>query len=98
VRRRSILLDEDLDRRIEWRARERGTTFTEAVREALEKEFSETDENPNQWLLELIDELESIVAEEGGRRVERFPVDSINARAEMARARYRQKFGREPDW
>lgn len=54
MRRRSILLDEDLDRRIEGRARERGTTFTDAVREVLEKEFGETDENPNQWLLDSI--------------------------------------------
>ncbi|MEX1103322.1 MAG: ribbon-helix-helix protein, CopG family [Dehalococcoidia bacterium] len=96
-RRRSILLDEELDRRVERRARARGTTYTEAVREALAKEFWETDENPNQWLLDLIDELRQIGEEDGYRGVPPVPVDSFEARQQMARDRYRHKFGRKPD-
>ncbi len=78
MRRRSILLDESLDRRIERRACERGTTFTDAVREALEKEFHDG-ENPNQWLVDSIG-----VVDSGGTYP---PIDSDEGRELLRRYR-----------
>lgn len=98
MRRRSILLDESLDRRIERRARERGTTFTDAVREVLEKEFGEIEENPNQWLLDLADEIQAIIDQHGLPDVPRFPIDSDEAKLQMARDTWRRNMNREPDF
>ena len=97
MRRRSILLDESLDRRIERRARELGATFSDVVRETLDKHIDEGDESPNPWL-DLIEEIQEIVDEEGLPDVPRFPIDSPEAKEQMARDRYRHKFGREPNW
>jgi hypothetical protein len=98
MRRRSILVNDDLDRRVQRQAQQRGTTYTEVVREALEKHVDECDENPGQWLLDLGDEIKEIIAREGLPNVPRFPIDSDEARLQMARDRWRHKFGREPDF
>ncbi|MGH2608650.1 MAG: ribbon-helix-helix protein, CopG family [Tepidiformaceae bacterium] len=76
-RRRSILLDPELDRKVERRARERGTTYTEVVREALEKQLDEGDENPNQWLIDSIG-----VVHSGGKFP---PIDSEEGRELLRR-------------
>lgn len=96
-RRRSILLDPDLDQKVERQARQRGTTYTEVVREALEKHVDPGNEHPNPWL-DLIDEIQRIAEEDGLPNVPRFPIDSPEAKEQMARDRYRHKFGREPNW
>ncbi|MEX0783368.1 MAG: hypothetical protein WD557_12015 [Dehalococcoidia bacterium] len=75
MRRRSILLDEDLDRRIQRRARERGTTFTDVAREALEAAFPDN-ENPNQWLLDSIG-----IVDSGGKP----PIDADEGRELLRR-------------
>jgi hypothetical protein len=87
MRRRSILLDESLDRRIERRARERGTTFTDAVREVLEKEFGDDEENPNQWLVDSIG-----VVDSGGTYP---PIDSDEGRELLRRYMEARRTGRQ---
>jgi hypothetical protein len=80
-------LDESLDRRIERRARERGTNFTDAVREALEKEFGDDEENPNQWLVDSIG-----VVDSGGTYP---PIDSDEGRELLRRYMEARRTGRQ---
>ncbi|MEX0783369.1 MAG: ribbon-helix-helix protein, CopG family [Dehalococcoidia bacterium] len=96
-RRRSILLDEELDRRVERRARERGTTYTEAVREVLQEHFSEAEENPNQWLLDLAQEISALPVEARVHGPFR-PIDDPDEQDRMARDQWRRNMNREPDW
>ncbi len=83
----------------------RGLRYREVVRQALARhvpslpdEAFDPEANPNQWLLDLLDEIEQIVKEDGVPNVPRFPIDSPEARAQLARDRYRPKPGRDPNW
>lgn len=75
-RRRSILFDPDVDRQLQRRARERGTTFTDEVRIAVERYLGEEPENPNQWLIDSIG-----VVDSGGK----FPPVDSDAGRELLR-------------
>jgi len=90
MKRTSILLDNGTYERLERRARSRGTTVSEEIRQALERDLA--DENPNQWLLDLADSLADDDWKAGPA------VDSDEARDRRARDLYRDSFNREPDW
>lgn len=87
-KRTSILLPDDLYGRVERRARRRGTTVSEEIRELIE--LGCDDDNPNRgWLA-----LSGLIKE----ALPGPPVDSDEFRDEFARAIYRDSFNREPDW
>lgn len=94
MRRTSVLLDNAAYERLKQRARRRGTTVSEEVREAVEG-LLEEEPNPNQGLLDLADEFARLAEWKPGPFP---PVDSDEAMDQMMRDRYRQKFNREPDW
>lgn len=93
-RRRSILLDDRLDRRIERLARQHGRTFTEEVRDALERHVGPETENPSQWLLDLADEMARLGPPRPGPRID---IDSGEGKLQAARDIYRDTMNREPD-
>ncbi len=90
TRRTSVLLDDSTYDRLERRARSQGSTVSEEIRRALERDLA--DENPNQWLLDLADSLADMEWTDGP------PVDSQEAQDRRARDLYRDTFNREPEW
>ncbi|MBE7520597.1 MAG: hypothetical protein HS107_15280 [Thermoflexaceae bacterium] len=86
--RTTLLIGREVYERYRLRARQRGTTVSEEIRRALEKDLEE--ENPNRWLLDLT------AAGDGGGHFP--PVDSDEAREQMVRDIYRDAMNREPDW
>lgn len=78
-RRTSILLEQEQYERLESRARRRGHTMSEEIRETLGRSLSE--ENPNQGLLDLIG-----IASGAGKPASW--IDSDEFRDEMAEAAY----------
>ena len=94
MRRTSILIEEATYERFAHRARRRGTTVSEEIREFLKK-VDEDEPNPNQWLLDLADEMAALMEPREGSFP---PVDSDEAQDEMGRAIWRDAMNREPDW
>ncbi len=89
MRRTSVLLEDATYEQLAQRARRRGTTVSEELREVLERAL-EDEPNPNAaWL-----EIAGIGSSEGAYP----PVDSDEAKEEMAREIWRHRMGREPDW
>lgn len=91
MRRTSVLLDDAAYERLAALARQRGTTVSEEIREAVDQRI-EGEPNPNQWLLDLADAMADIEWKPGPS------VDSDEFKDEYARAIYRDSFNREPDW
>ncbi len=89
-RRTSILLDDGLYRRVVRRASEEGTTVTEQVRVALEEHLGDSDESDEDWLEGLIG-----IGASGGKFP---PIESGEAKDQMARDMWRRNMNREPDW
>ncbi len=95
--RTTLLVDKEIYERYRLRARRRGTTVSEELRRALEKDVEE--ENPNQSLLNLARELQEIAASSEPPPGRPWPlVDSDEAKDQMARDLYRNATNREPDW
>lgn len=86
--RTTLLVDKEIYERYRLRARRRGTTVSEELRRALEKDVEE--ENPNQWLLNLTG-----AGNSGGGHP---PADSDEAKEQLVRKIYRDAMNREPDW
>ncbi|MCE7928712.1 MAG: hypothetical protein HUU14_06705 [Dehalococcoidia bacterium] len=97
LHRTTFLLGKDVYERYRLRARQRGTTVSEEIRRALEKDLE--DENPNQRLLELAGDIREIATSSappaGGPWP---PADSEEAKEQMVRDLYRDATNREPDW
>ena len=90
-RRTSILIEESTYERFAHRARRRGTTVSEEIREFLKK-VDEEEPNPNQWLLDLADQFKDIDWKPGPS------IDSDEFKDQMARDVWRDAMNREPDW
>jgi Arc/MetJ-type ribon-helix-helix transcriptional regulator len=93
-KRTSILLDAEKYGRLERRARQRGHTVSDEIREAVDKLLDE--EHPNQAWLDMARRVDETPP--GPDRGPFPPVDSDEAKEEAARAIYRDSFNREPDW
>ncbi len=95
--RTTLLIGREVYERYRLRARQRGTTVSEEIRRALDKDLEE--ENPNQPLLNLARELQEIAAASGTSPEGPLPpVDSDEAKEQMVRDIYRDAMNREPDW
>lgn len=95
MRRRSILLDDELDRRIQRRARECGTTFSHVVREVLDANLERQKTEDGNLLLGLMRSVDRLGAPRPGERVD---LDSPEGKRHAARDIYRHDMNREPDW
>ncbi len=93
LRRTSILLDEETYELLACRARQHQRSLSEEIRSALAE--SVEDYNPNQAWLELFDSIAEVAEWKPGPFP---PVDSDEAKEQMARAIYRDAMNREPDW
>ena len=91
MRRTSILLEESAYELLALRAKRNGTTVTAEIREAVDRVIQD-EPNPNQWLLDLADEMADIEWQPGPA------VDSDEFKDASARAVYRDAMNREPDW
>ena len=94
MRRTSILIDESTYEAFARRARRRGTTVSEEIRETLNESVQE-EPNPNQAWLDLADAITAVAEPRPGPFP---PVDSDEAKDEMVRAIHRDAMNREPDW
>lgn len=96
MKRTTIILDDSSMERLRMRARRRGTTVTEEVREAIDQVLdTEEQGDSNRWLLDLARKMEGMGPPRPGPRVD---IDSDEGKLQAARDIYRDSMNREPDF
>lgn len=91
MRRTSVLLPEFAFERLKQRARRRGKTVSEEIREAVETVLEE-EGNPNQGLLDLAELFKDVAWKPGPS------IDSDEFKQQMAKDIFRDAMNREPGW